>query len=158
MFERCDTKTLEFLLVSRLGLEGVDCLRNAIQLVRRGFVDCRVEKICEIVNKIAPVPLTKEECKSLLMVLPRKLTSFVRRKTDPRAFDDELWELMHLSKLGPTSPRPGTGGGMGGDLTTLPLMTLHVGQNPRSNVIKSLSRCHLHNMNKRCRQKSFPSC
>ena len=37
MFERCDTKTLEFLLVSRLGLEGADCLRNAIQLVSSQF-------------------------------------------------------------------------------------------------------------------------
>ena len=103
MFERCDTKTLEFLLVSRLGLEGVDCLRNAIQLVPHSFVDCRVEKICEIVNKIAPVPLTEEECKSLLMILPRKLTSFVRRKTDPRAFDDELWELTVESGEGYTA-------------------------------------------------------
>ena len=71
--------------MSQLGLEGVDCLRNAIQLVPHSFVDCRVEKICEIINKIAPVLLTKEECKNLLMVLLRKLTSFVRRKTDPRA-------------------------------------------------------------------------
>ena len=57
MFERCETKTLECLLVSRLGLaglEGDDCLRNAIQLVPHSFVDCRVEKI---VNKIAPVLL-----------------------------------------------------------------------------------------------------
>ena len=60
---RCNTKMLEFLLVSRLGLEGVDRLRNVIQLqlVPHSFVDCRVEKICEIVNKIAPVPLTREE-------------------------------------------------------------------------------------------------
>ena len=49
-------------------------------------------------------------------------------------------DIMHLSKLGPTSPHPGTGGGMGGDLTTLRSMTPYVGQNPRSNVTKSLFR------------------
>ena len=38
---------------------------------------------------------------------------------------------------GPTSPHPGTGGAMGGDLTTMWSMTLYLGQNPSSNVIKS---------------------
>ena len=32
---------------------------------------------------------------------------------------------------------PGTGGGMGGDLTTLLSMIMHAGQNRQSNVVKS---------------------
>ena len=34
-------------------------------------------------------------------------------------------------------PHPGTGGTIGGDLTTMQSMTPHLGQNPSSNVVKS---------------------
>ena len=40
-------------------------------------------------------------------------------------------------KVCPHLPHLGTGGAMGGDLTTLQSMTPDLGQNPSSNVIKS---------------------
>ena len=62
--EKCSGETLEIMLVSRLGLEGVECFLNAMQLVPEYFLDKRAEFVCAIVNKVAPKqPLEEHECR-----------------------------------------------------------------------------------------------
>ena len=41
LLEKCSGETLELMLVFRLGLEGVECLRNAMQLVPESFLEKR---------------------------------------------------------------------------------------------------------------------
>ena len=61
--EKCSGQTLELMLVSRLGLEGVECLRNAMKLVPESFLDKRAQFVCAIVNKVSHKhPLQESEC------------------------------------------------------------------------------------------------
>ena len=63
LLDKCDVSTVELLLVARLGLEGVDCLRHAIHTVPEGFLTTREKFISDMVNKISTVPLSQEECR-----------------------------------------------------------------------------------------------
>ena len=90
LLDLCDNSTLEFMLVTRLGLEGIDCLRNLLQLIPPSFLpEPRVEFVYNIINKVNPA-VTIEECKVLVkLVPPRKLPFFIR-KANHSAFQREL--------------------------------------------------------------------
>ena len=96
MLSRCDDKTLEFVLLSRIGLEGIDCLRNGLQMVPPSFLGARSEMICDMVNAVRPsasAALGANECQHLVQVLQNRLPSYSQRKCDHRAYSKEMWEL-----------------------------------------------------------------
>ena len=83
LLDKCDVSTVELLLVARLGLEGVDCLRHAIHTVPEGFLTIREKFISDMVNKICKVPLSQEECQELIKFFAgHKLHSYTSRKTE----------------------------------------------------------------------------
>ncbi len=51
ILDRCDEEALELIVVARLGIQGLDCLRSAMQLVPEAFLDDRVTLITNIVNQ-----------------------------------------------------------------------------------------------------------
>ena len=61
LLDKCDVSTVE-LLVTRLGLEGVDCLWHAIHTVPEGFLTTCEKFIRDMVNKISTVPLLQKKC------------------------------------------------------------------------------------------------
>ena len=106
--EMSSDDTAEVLLVCRLGLEGLDCLRSALQLVPVQYVDKRFDIISRIVNKVLhrnkKLPVTIGECEMLGHVSMKKVSSFMKRRCPTTAYDDELWELTNeCGKLGYTS-------------------------------------------------------
>ena len=90
---KCPQQSLEILLVARLGLEGVECLRNAMRLVPESFLDRRSQYVCAIVNKVAHKPMEVSECEAFMSVLSSKFGSYCKRDTVPDTFDEELWQL-----------------------------------------------------------------
>ena len=54
LLSRCNAETLELMLVSRLGLEGVDCMRNALQMIPPSFLGARNKLVCDMVNLALP--------------------------------------------------------------------------------------------------------
>ena len=99
---------LEVLLVCRLGLEGLDCFRNAIQIIPSQYVDKRFEIITRIVNKVLSCnnkpPITAGECGILGQMCMRKVSSYMKRPCLNTAYDDVLWELTdECGKLGYTA-------------------------------------------------------
>lgn len=95
---------VEVFLVCRLGLRGLDCLRNACQIVPNQYLDKRFGIITRIVNKVLNCsnksPITVDECK--MMGQLEKILSYPM-KSDA-ACDDNLWELTEeCGKFGYTA-------------------------------------------------------
>ena len=90
----CDDDTIELLLVCRLGLDGLDAFRSAMQSVPAGFLSRKVSFVMDIVNLVlkGKKPLSEEECDALLSLCSSK--AFFQRRTDERAFEKEQ---MHLT-------------------------------------------------------------
>ena len=93
LLNRFDVETLEFVLVSRLGLQGVDCLRHGLQLVPPSFLSARYELVCDMVNNVSKSTLGTNECQHLGQVVQNKLSSYAQRKCDRRAYSKEMWDL-----------------------------------------------------------------
>ena len=101
LLDKCDVSTVELLLVARLGLEGVDCLRHAIHTVPEGFLTTREKFITDMVNKVSPVPLSQEECRELIKFFAgHKLHSYTSRKMEYTSYEKEMWELTKESGVG----------------------------------------------------------
>ena len=109
VLNRCDVETLEFVLVSRLGLEGVDCLRHGLQVVPSSFLSEKNGIVCAIVNTVSKSTLEANECQHLGQVVHNKCSSYAQRKIDHRAYCKEMWDLTlqsgngHNVFLGPPS-------------------------------------------------------
>ena len=51
-FDTCSCDTLEIMLVCRLGLDGVECLRSALKLIPDSFLEKKAQFACAIVNEV----------------------------------------------------------------------------------------------------------
>ena len=52
VLDKCGEEVLELILVTRLGIQGLECLRSAIQLVPEAFLDDRTTLVRNIVNEV----------------------------------------------------------------------------------------------------------
>ena len=99
LLNRCDDEALEFVLLSRLGLQGMDCLRNGLQMVPPSFLGARSEMVCDMINAVphksvsATPRLGANECQYLIQMLQNRFPSYSLRKCDRRAYSKELWDL-----------------------------------------------------------------
>lgn len=96
----CTGDTAEVMLVLRLGLEGLDCLRTAIQIVPEQYLEKRFNIISDIVNKIlvrssTKQPVTVRECEMLAQMCSVKVSSYMERQGSNYA--TELWALTEES-------------------------------------------------------------
>ncbi len=97
LLDRCGEEVLELILVTRLGIQGLDWLRSAIQLVPEAFLDDRATVVRSIVNEVLAGSkkdcITTEECQVLIAVCTQKFGTYMGRKSDPMAYGEELWKL-----------------------------------------------------------------
>lgn len=89
----CDEDTIELLLICRLGLDGLDALRSAMQSVPEAFLSRKVSIVMDIVNLVlkGKNPISETECSALLSVCSTK--PFFQRKADDKAFETEQMQL-----------------------------------------------------------------
>ena len=91
---------LELLLVCRLGLDGVNCFRCALNLVPHQYLDKRFKVVSSITNKVITfpkAPITPKECCMLSGLCSRKAAAYMKRECTNSAYADELWELTSES-------------------------------------------------------------
>ena len=93
LMEMSSADNAELQLVCRLGLEGLDCLRLALQKVPSQYGEKRYDIITLIVNKVLSSinkPLiTGHESEVLSKICTRKVPSYFTRKN----YEKELWDL-----------------------------------------------------------------
>lgn len=103
-FSLCDRYAVEMILVSILGLDGVDSLRTALQLVPQTYLDRQVPIITNIVKKVLEQNgrdrLSEAQCSSFMSLLQHNCKQYSQRKAHPGAYDKELLCLMHTLKTG----------------------------------------------------------
>ena len=65
--DTCSCETLEIMLVCRLGLDGVECLRSALKLIPDSYLEKKAHFVCAIVNEVIvendKEPLEENECR-----------------------------------------------------------------------------------------------
>ena len=103
-FSLCDPNTVEMMLVSTLGLEGLDCLRTAMQLVPETYLERRVPIVTNIVNEVLKESgrgqLNEAQCSCFMSLLKQNCLQYTQRKVHPRAYDKELLCLTDKHKAG----------------------------------------------------------
>ena len=67
--EKFTPDNFEVVLVCRLGIIGVECLRNAIKLVTESFLEKRTQLVCSIVNLVSKAQLEENECKYSVIIM-----------------------------------------------------------------------------------------
>ena len=156
-FSLCDQETAEMMIVSTLGLEGVDLLRTAMQLVPESYVERRPLLVRDIVNTVlqqnGKVPLNETQCNAMIGLLKLKCNKFLNRKAHPNAYDEELLDLTNRQHtgynafLGPPTTKcfnvkcHGKSLSLYNTPTNVTIFTLN-GPRPGSKVILKCSHCN----------------
>ena len=100
----CDDETVQLVLVSRLGLEGLDSLRSAIQAVPEAFLSKRASFVVKVVNSVLQGSnkqcITEAECEIFMSLCLGKCKAYLQRKAHPLAFENELTELTAMTGTG----------------------------------------------------------
>lgn len=100
----CDDETVQLVLVSRLGLEGLDSLRSAFQAVPEAFFSKKASFVTKIVNSALQVSnkecITEAECETFMFLCLNKCKSYLHRKSHSQGFQDELTQLTAKSGIG----------------------------------------------------------
>ena len=100
----CDDETVQLVLVSRLGLEGVDSLRSAIQAIPETFASKRTLLVTNVVNLVlrnsSKENISEEECEVFMSLCSHRCKEYSQRKAHHLAFSDELTELTALGGNG----------------------------------------------------------
>ena len=100
-FSLCDQDTVEMMLVSMLGLDGLDSLRTAMQLVSEVYFE---RKVPNIVNKVLEQSgrdrLNEAQCSSFMSLCQLKCKQYNQRKVNPGAYDKEFLSLTHKHEAG----------------------------------------------------------
>ena len=85
---------MKWVLVARLGLEGVDCLWHAIHTIPEGFLTTHGKFVSDMVNKISKVPLLQDECRELLLLVTNYTPiHYLKDGLHFTAYEKEMWEL-----------------------------------------------------------------
>lgn len=90
----CCERSIELLLVARLGLKGAECLRAAARMVPENFLGKRVEFVAAIFNETSGQILPLEACEGYLSLL-RRCSSY-SLLTEPQK---TMQQLSHLSEV-----------------------------------------------------------
>ena len=90
VLENCTVAQTELCLVSYLGLEGVDCLRLATDIVPVSFLQLREQYVARIVKSVVTDKpnIDAAKCRQLMTLL--KTNYFTKRRTDPTCYSEEL--------------------------------------------------------------------
>ena len=103
-FSLCDQNAVEMMLVSVLGLDGLDSLRTAMHLVPETYLEKRVPIVSNIVNEVLQQNgrdrLNEAQCSCFMSLLKLKCKQYSQRKRDPCAYDKELLCLTDKHKAG----------------------------------------------------------
>ena len=103
-FSLCDQDTVEIMLVSMLGLDGLNSLRIAMQLVPEVYFERKVPIVTNIVNKVLEQSgrdrLNEAQCSSFMSLCQLKCKQYNQRKVNPGAYDKELLSLTHKHEAG----------------------------------------------------------
>ena len=123
----CDDDSIQLLLVCRLGLDGLDALRSAMQSVPEAFLARKVSFVTDIVNIVLKDNekqcISEAECDTLISVCSTRSKAFFQRKTHYRAFEKEQTQLTAM-----------TGKGYNGFLAPPVICCLNVGRSGRKLV------------------------
>ena len=103
-FSLCDPNTVEMMLISILGLEGLDCLRTAMQFFPETYLERRVPIVTNIVNEVLKGSgrgqLNVAQCSCFMSLLKQSCLQYTQRKVHPCAYDKELLSLTEKHKSG----------------------------------------------------------
>lgn len=104
IFSLCGQDAVEMMLVSIVGLDGLDSLRTAMQLVPETYLERRVPIVTKIVNKVLEQNgrdrLNEAQCSSFMSLLQLNCKQYSQRKVHPDAYDKELQCFLHEHKTG----------------------------------------------------------
>ena len=86
----CDEETVQLVLVSRLGLEGVDSLRFAIQAIPGTFASKRTLLVTNVVNLVlrnrGKESISEAECEVFYVLVFTQVQGILTAKSSPPCF------------------------------------------------------------------------
>ena len=90
----CCERNIELILVSRLGLSGVECMRTAASMVPKNFLGRRTEFVTAIFNETSGQSLLCDSCEAYLSLL-EKCPAYTAQ-AEPQL---KMKHLAHLSEV-----------------------------------------------------------
>ena len=89
------SRDLSMFLVAAIGLEGIDNLRMALQLIPMGFAGY-YQPVATVLSAIIDQPISGEVMQIYHTLLKRKLTSFLNRNGTPSSYSEELARVSEV--------------------------------------------------------------